>query len=161
MRGLEKNLQNGWAPTICFDTKWQGSSKNLKPRKAITFSRTQIFTKKLSSPKISCTPEGSETTENAQKWFSNALHSIERYHFVVINLPFDTASTICMTSILSLNKNVANECKSKHFPLLGQNLFQCRTYNMVHTWIWSKHTWMSTYVSQNGSWIFHHILTIW
>ena len=68
------------------------------PRKAIAFCRTQIFTKRTPSPKISCTPEGSETTENAQKWFSNALHFVERYHFVGINRPFDRASTMCMKS---------------------------------------------------------------
>ena len=46
-------IQNGRAP-----------SKTLMPRKAIAFCRTQIFTKKISSPKISYTPEGSETLRN-------------------------------------------------------------------------------------------------
>ena len=147
------------------------------PRKAIAFCRTQIFTKKPSSPKISCTPEGSETTENAQKWFSNALHFVERYHFVGISCPFDRASTICMTSIRSLKKNFAHECKWKHFPLLAQRILWCELHQKAKCyrpifvikrifpykmwdstkwhiyiyiyiqWNWSKHTWMSTYLS--------------
>jgi hypothetical protein len=35
----------------------------------------------------------------------------------------------------------------------------------IHVWTWPKHTWMSgvyLHISlQNGSWISHHILTIW
>ena len=102
MAGIGKNLQ--------IVTKWMGTKSLLgctmvghtlnfdPPQEAIAFCRTQIFTKKPSSPKISCTPEGSKTTENAQKWFSQALHFVERYHFVGISCPFDRASTICMKS---------------------------------------------------------------
>jgi len=66
------------------------------PQKAIAFCRCQIFTTEPASPKIGCTPEGSETIDNAQKCFSHTLHFVERYLFVGINRPFDSdaASTV-------------------------------------------------------------------
>ena len=81
---------------------------------AIAFRRSQIFTTEPASPKIGCTPEGSETTDDAQKCFSHALHFVERYLFVGINRPFDIdasckASTIYMTPFRSLNKNFSSE----------------------------------------------------
>ena len=84
------------------------------PQKAIAFCRSQIFTTEPASPKIGCTPEGSETIDNAQTCFSHALHFVERYLFVGINRPFDSdasckASTIYMTPFRSLNKNFSSE----------------------------------------------------
>ena len=60
------------------------------PQKTIAFCRNQIFTTEPASPKIGCTPEGSETIDNAQKCFSHTLHFVERYLFVGINRPFDS-----------------------------------------------------------------------